>query len=1087
MLCGAPACYADAAGKDKPEELKEEGKYFVELIPVNRPAPGRMQRITLALECVNAAGNAAPCRGNPPYPLAVGAPFAVSASSDQGLPVTLNILAVPGGAAANPSPGHPNVYIPRAPGKLVFEAVQAGVAGAGIAGGSRGIAAAPTMTLELDITIDPSSTPSECAEFTIPRAREEAPGMEAAAIVRLLGDPAPFILEAQGKNAIAVYSKRAAGPKPDAVLADIRAQVAQLAAMSPEQLGIAPSSEPFTLEIAVPHAAALGDLKDRVAALGYSQFPAQSVGPDKIRITAPSRPNCEDWRAFLADLRHVVWQLHPEPSSVRLFYLNAADASAALNAGGTAPAAAKSPAAPTAAGAPVKDGGAGPAKSAASAATPPPPTGKPAPVTSTAAPSQSAGVSIAPLNADWLVLSDSHPGDDAAVAEKRRVLAALDIPKPEMIISAWVLQNSSTDPASVGNFNDIVQRLVAQNNEALQSGILSAWRYLKGQMTPQYFDEPFYRYVVNRYAADLPRLGESTAAAARDVLEDRSLARSEPVERRKFGFCGREEYCLGYVNLFLPLQPRLTDLLLAVIAAKYPLCQAENAAEQIEGTATSKTACTDSAETRAEEREVAGNAPMPAPADGFQKQLLRRLALDDARLVTESCENRDLTDLIAAASPGGAAHLRLNCFRQVARQWLNSGAAQDSSAPPSGSPTPVGLMRAAIADFLFHYKLSQQYPHEYSSYDLGRSADTLNSALRPVIDAFNLDVGIFQSFLGAELQVQVDAFNSDHKSWARLLKDKPKFLNNGLVTVRTISGQESSVDSVSQSFLDASSAPAISDLANSILGASSPMGTSGSGSAAVGRILENLSPNQAQAALGALGAYQSSKIQIGRELLVDVTPRSLNGAAAAEIAVTLRAGEPATPNYYGGSRNGAAADLSRVGAHHTTSRIRVDSIRIFDVSSYAAVLERAHSRFPLLPPFVEIPYIGTLLGIPLPPATEYHSSTALLSAMIVPTAADLAAGLVFRQDQVVDALNAESCIWPGEPNAPRGAPDRRPYCGIRAAVSLGDLNGEPITEFHRAKMQCFATNGRASNWTAEGAANNDCAALTFDQVLHPAP
>ncbi len=686
------------------------------------------------------------------------------------------------------------------------------------------------------------------------------------------------------------------------------------------------------------------------------------------------------------------------------------------------------------------------------------------------------------------MFSDSHPGDDAAITEKRRVLAALDIPKPEMIISAWVLQNSSTDPAAAGNFNDIVQRLVAQNNEALQAGILSAWRYLKGQMSPAYFDEPFYRYIVNRYAADLPPSGESAEAAARDVLEDRSQARFNAdaagggeANRPRFGFCGREEYCLGYVNLFRPLQPRLTDLLLAVIAARYPLCQAENAAKQIEGAAASATTCTDAAEKEAEGMAGAGEPGKggePPTAGGFQKQLRRRLALDDARLTTESCENEDLTDLIAGASRGRAAHMRLNCFRQVARQWLNSGAADGAAAVSSASPTPagptpvgptpVGLMRAAIADFLFNYKLSQQYPHEFSPYELGRSADALNSALRPLIDAFNLDVRTFQSFLGAELQVQVDAFNSDHKSWVRVLKDKPRFLNNGLVTVRTISGQESSVDAVSQSFLDAGSAPGIADLANSILGATSGASTQ----APVGRILENLSPNQAQAALGVLNAYRSSKVQIGRELSLDVTPRSLNGAAAAEISVTLKAGEPATPNYYGGSQAGAAADLSRVGSHNTTSRIRVDSIRIFDVSSYAAVLERAHSRFPLLPPFVEIPYIGTILGIPLPPATEYHSSTALLSAMIVPTAADLAAGLVFRQDEVVDAFNAESCIWPGEKNPPRGAPDRRPYCRIRAAVSLGDLNGDPIGEFHRAKMQCLATNGRASNWTAEGAANN---------------
>ncbi len=357
---------ARGAPEEKPEETKQEGKYLVELLPVNPSGPGRQQRIGLALGCVDAAGNAGRCRGNPPYPLVLGTSFAILASSDQGLPVTLRILGAPGGAAASASAGHPNVYIPTAPGKLVFEAAQGGVAGA-----AGGIAPAPTMTLTLDVEAQPRRTPPECAAFTIPRAEQETPRLEAAAIVKLLGDPAPFMLEAQGKNAIALYSKRAPQAKSDPVLADIRAKIAALAAMSPEQLGIAPPTEPFNVEIAVPHAAALGDLANRVAALGYSKLAAESVGPDKIRITAPARPDCEEWRSFLADLRHVVWQLHPEPSSVRLFYLNAPDAGAALNAGGSAAAAGggAAPRASSAAGVPVSPA-AGPGAAAAAANTP---------------------------------------------------------------------------------------------------------------------------------------------------------------------------------------------------------------------------------------------------------------------------------------------------------------------------------------------------------------------------------------------------------------------------------------------------------------------------------------------------------------------------------------------------------------------------------------------------------------------------------------------------------------------------------------------------------------------------------------------
>ena len=47
----------------------------------------------------------------------------------------------------------------------------------------------------------------------------------------------------------------------------------------------------------------------------------------------------------------------------------------------------------------------------------------------------------------------------------------------------------------------------------------------------------------------------------------------------------------------------------------------------------------------------------------------------------------------------------------------------------------VGLARAALADFLFNYKFSQQYPHEFTPYDLTSSAQTLDSALAPFVHA----------------------------------------------------------------------------------------------------------------------------------------------------------------------------------------------------------------------------------------------------------------------------------------------------------------------------------------------------------------
>jgi hypothetical protein len=399
-------------------------------------------------------------------------------------------------------------------------------------------------------------------------------------------------------------------------------------------------------------------------------------------------------------------------------------------------------------------------------------------------------------------------------------------------------------------------------------------------------------------------------------------------------------------------------------------------------------------------------------------------------------------------------------------------------------------------------------------YDLTHSANDLNSALRPFVDAFNQDVIAYQRYLGSNLQVQVNEFNKLHKSAVPWFKDKPFFVNNGIVTVRTISGQNSMVDATSQNFIDASSAPQVNQLAEAILGLdqgnsaaagtpTTPTGTTtqppptttttttvtGPASSAstsatptgIGRLIENLSPNQAQLILAALSTYQNSKIQIGRDLSLNVVPRSLSGAASAEIQVTLNAADTAAPNYYSGPRAGNPADLSHVAQHNTTTRVRVDSIKLFEISSFSALLQRAHSRLPLVPPLVEIPYIGTLVGVPLPPASEYHSSTAILAALTMPTAADLAAGLTFETDRVVDGDSPAGCVWPGGP-LDKGS---HPPCRLRRAISTQDLNNEPIVQFHKAMINCLATGQYTSTFMTDGAPLlQSCKDLSFAAVLH---
>ena len=85
-----------------------------------------------------------------------------------------------------------------------------------------------------------------------------------------------------------------------------------------------------------------------------------------------------------------------------------------------------------------------------------------------------------------------------------------------------------------------------------------------------------------------------------------------------------------------------------------------------------------------------------------------------------------------------------------AEVWFNAHNSDD------GQPSALGLLRAAVAGFLFDYKISQSYPHEFDPYSLSMSADRLNAALSPLIEAFNRDLTAYQRVLQAGIEVQID-------------------------------------------------------------------------------------------------------------------------------------------------------------------------------------------------------------------------------------------------------------------------------------------------------------------------------------------
>jgi len=376
-----------------------------------------------------------------------------------------------------------------------------------------------------------------------------------------------------------------------------------------------------------------------------------------------------------------------------------------------------------------------------------------------------------------------------------------------------------------------------------------------------------------------------------------------------------------------------------------------------------------------------------------------------------------------------------------------------------GSPygtTRIGLLRAAIADFLFNYKMSQEFPQDFIAYDLQHSAQELNAELNPLVVAFNQDVAAYSRHLSDHLEN-----GSPHKSpFQQIWGSHAAFRSDGIVTVRGIGGVSSAVDTLTQNYFDATQAQSLSAILNSLSGQGGGGGAGAAGSSAgsaASSVLSQLEKGTLNAGTGlaALSALAPTPTQarIGRQLTFYVTPHTLPGASSAELDVQLLAQEDTPPNLYqSGNATGANDSLSRVARHNVTTRVRVESVKLFELSSFSALLQRPRSKFPLVPPFIELPFIGSVASIPLPGAKEYHRSTAIVSAVIVPTAADLAYGIDFAHDRLVTK-------------------ERRTAYGheyeMRSVNSISDFVRAPIRAYHKAMVNCFATNTRLINGGAE--------------------
>lgn len=890
--------------------------------------------------------------------------------------------------------------------------------------------------------------------------------MDATTMQGLLGAPPPLTLKAQGSR-IYVYSSSNKASANDAALSELEKEVALLSA-APARTGGG-----LAVEIAVPGVEA----KDTPPVAGSKKFKVTVADAGRLEIAeSTGAASCEEWLAELNEVEKKTLPRVGESRMSQLFYLASASDTADVlsktipaSAGPAKPADASAPSGDDAgagtgtlsgAGAPGTSGdgsgGSGGSGGTAAAGAPAADASKPAGQAAGgtgdtsgvkkgggAGGSDGSAFTVQGLQKDLLVFG----GDDASVHRAKQMLAMLDLPRPEMILNTWILQASTTNADEIGRFSETARRLVAENNEVLQGAIARGWVSLaESSKQAGFFDEPFYRYITYRYIDDS---GEESTV-------DEAGRKADDARRDAMGICPREQYCLGYTTLFAPLRPRLTDLLLTMIASRdrdkvlASINVAENGGEVPDPALRNPPQC-DSAPCKdlrgrlsiVEDTGCRGASCMTAAQNATDRN---------------GCGLRDLERLVDST---GTTNLQLECLRDVLDAMFTH-------------PQTQYLARAAIADFLYQYKTSQQYPAEFSPYNLTLSADTLNTALAPFIDAFNRDVRAFQDYLNNVVRMKVDSQTGGGKAVT--------FTDTGLVSVRTVSVNPAEVSSTTQSSLDTGEFPDIATVAANLLGGGSGSGSSSSSgsttTSAASAAAGLLSANEATMILGALKSFQTSTAQIGRQIDVKVTPRSLTGASAAEMDVTLKVDDTGTPpSKYTGTTS-SALNLSRVATHDTTTHVRVDSLKLFEVSGVGAQLTLSRPPIPLILPLVEIPYVGSLVGIPRKPAEEYHSSVAIMSAIVVPTAADLAYGITFVDDRIVVAP-------PGSCRMPWMAEDANKLaaCMTLTAASQYELGG-PVHSFHRVKRQCLATGGEFGYSSLTAVADGGvCGTLTFERLI----
>jgi hypothetical protein len=608
-------------------------------------------------------------------------------------------------------------------------------------------------------------------------------------------------------------------------------------------------------------------------------------------------------------------------------------------------------------------------------------------------------VKAAAIIPDTVVLSETIPARRGEkrdpLQDARRMVAQIDQPRPQVSLDAWSIQVSTTSEHTMAKTGPLIDSVAKKYNDVMAKSTLGAWQFLVTRLANPYLDPVFSDYLTGQVV--VPAGGDCCALMSAPGNYRYQTPNYTP---------GSLGYSLGYRTLFSSLPPNLIYMLVTLAATRNPQLETELLINTME---------TGNPHTRS------------FPGDG-------------------ECQARDQSAYAAFLENHGHSTLQLECVRDLLRGQLFAPGVIN---PATGqlemtNTTSLGRLRAAIADFLFQYKMMIEYREDFEPFSVAQSAANLDAQLSPVVDAFTSDLEVFQRQIKNEIE------DSD------LLKNRKSgiaYAASGIVSVKVVGGNQANVQTTTQNYFDATPPSTLGDFAAAIksIGTGTTSSTGTVPPSLPGFLTSNMTGNEAVAALAAIQALTRTPVsaRIGKGLILSATPYSLSGASGAEMDISVESNENGAELLTAATASNLSSvtaqtdDLaSRVSDHKVSTRVRVDSLKLFDLSTMESVLARGKTPWKPIDPWLEIPVLGDVVRVPRKPAITYHRSFIFINAFLVPTAADLASGIRINGDLIFTAIGIAKTAH--EVNQLGGAANR-------------------IAQFHQHMLDWFAAETIDSN------------------------